>query len=174
MSISKLARPAPVAAPVTLPPPDPSLEREVVRLRRMVLAMAEMLVECGVVDASMVEGRLHFAASASPQPASEEISLKPAGLWARLVSKLGKKRNARSQTGVVPTTMMPIDQTVPVEKLPFEVQSLYDESGASKIGSAPKKPPTLEQTKLGACNRCWRRAPINSGSLCARCAVSHG
>jgi len=171
MSISKLARPAHNPAPVTLPPPDLSLAAEVVRLRRMLQAMAEMLVECGVVDASMVEGRLHLAAERSAETLAE-VSLKPVGLWTRL---FGRKKATRPDVeGVVPAAMMPIDQTVPVEKLPFEVQSLYDESGASRVGSAPKKPPTLEQTKLGTCNRCWRRAPINSGSLCARCAVSHG
>jgi hypothetical protein len=176
MSVRKSQPIAVSSLPVTLPPPAPSLEAEVVRLRRMVQAMAQMMVECGVVDPSMVEGRLHHAAEAMA-PALDGVSLKPASLWARLFGRQrGREKAARvDASGAVPTVMMPPgDQTVPVEKLPFEVQSLYDESGASKIGSAPKRPPTLEETKLGTCNRCWRHAPINSGSLCARCAVSHG
>jgi hypothetical protein len=148
---------------VQFPDESTSLEAEVVRLRRMVQALAEMLVECGVVDSSMVEGRLRLA--------SQEFSLKKPSFWSRLWRK-------KEEIGAIPMVMMPpsIDQTMPVEKLPFEVQSLYDESGGpSPSVVAPPLAMTLAaRTSVGNCARCWRRAPLSAGQLCARCGIQPG
>jgi hypothetical protein len=66
------------------------------------------------------------------------------------------------------------DQTLPVEKLPFEVQSLYDEPlGGSRVGDT-RKESHKSSPKHGTCNRCWRLAPLSTGQLCARCAVKQG
>jgi hypothetical protein len=118
-------RSQPVAVPapcVQLPDPEPNTELEVIRLRRMVHAMAEMLVECGVIDASMVEGRLRLAAIPFLPPARKKLSW-----WTRLF------RTRSKDLGAVPTVMMPIDQTVPVQRMPFEVQSLYDEGNLPSV-----------------------------------------
>ncbi len=189
-----VAAPLSVAAPaLALPEPalhgDASLQLEVLRLRRMVHAMAEMLVECGVVDPAMVEGRLRSASEAPSPPGDETYddgdddvpSLKKVGFWARLFGRRRPTTTVKptvttAATGAIPTALLASDETVPVTKLPFEVQSLYDEAGNSMVGSGPKqpRPPTLDVPRPGTCNRCWRRALVNSGQVCARCAVQHG
>jgi hypothetical protein len=169
---------------VELPSDALPLEAEVVRLRRMVHALAEMLVECGVVDASMVEGRLRLASAAVRGEADgtvgelSDVSLKKPSLWSRI---FGKKQPP-PVVGAVPAVMMPVDQTVPVQKMSFEVQSLYDEHGGSSVvapgqtlGSAPKQAPTtVARATVGNCSRCWRRAPLQTGQICARCAIQNG
>jgi hypothetical protein len=160
----------PIAVPtpsVHFPDEKASLEAEVVRLRRMVHALAEMLVDCGVVDSSMVEGRLRIASVES-----EDFAIKKPSLWSRL---FGKKP---SLVGAVPAVMMPVDQTVPVQKLPFEVQSLYDENAPSVVAPGQAFPQqgstTIARATVGNCARCWRRAPLQTGQLCARCGVQNG
>jgi hypothetical protein len=155
-----------MAVPVEAPDAGESLEAEVVRLRRMVHALAEMLVECGVLDASMVEGRLRLA-SVAPEPlhpSMQSFSIKKPGLWTRLFGK-----ETKEPVGAIPAVMMPVDQTVPVQKMPFEVKSLYDESGGPSV-VAPGM--TLAaRAAVGNCARCWRRVPLNAAQLCARCSL---
>ena len=68
-----------------------SLEAEVARLRHMVMVMAEMLVECGVVDQAMIEGRLRVARAAElPLPARQSF-------WSRLFG--GKHRSFADSCG---------------------------------------------------------------------------
>ena len=161
------SRPVAVPSPsVHFPDVEDSLEAEVIRLRRMVHSLAEILVESGIVDASIVEGRLRLSGNGS---GTHKIpSLKKPSLWSRLFTR--KQRN--DYDGAVPIAMMPVDQTVPVQKMPFEVQSLYDETGGpSVVAPAMTRP---DKVGVGNCARCWKRAPLNSGSLCARCAVKAG
>jgi hypothetical protein len=164
--------PVPSAGPDFLRSPTPSvqfpgekqsLEAEVVRLRRMVHALAEMLVDCGVVDSSMVEGRLRLASVET-----EQLAVKKPSLWSRL---FGRKN--QDLIGAVPSVMMPVDQTVPVQKLPFEVQSLYDEHNGPSVVAPGLAATTAARATVGNCARCWRRAPLQ-GQLCARCAVRNG
>src|SRR5262249_29965222 len=98
------------------------------------------------------EGRLKLG-SFEPAP------LKKPSWWSRLFKK-------KREVGAIVSEMMPVDQTVPVQKLPFEVQSLYDEPN---LVSTSKR-----VVKNGTCSRCWRRGPLNTGQVCARCAVQHG
>ncbi len=167
-------QPRPIAVPdpsVQLPEAELSLDAEVVRLRRMVHALAEMLVECGVVDASMVEGRLRLASVQMEVP-----SLKKPSWWSRLF----RRKEPAPPAGAVPAVMMPVDQTAPVQKMSFEVQSLYDETGGPSVvapGMAALPTQGLTQAAratVGNCTRCWRRAPLSTGQLCARCAVRAG
>jgi hypothetical protein len=105
--------------------PQSEIELEVERLRRMVRAMAEMLVEHGLIDASIVEGRLRLAAIPYlPTPP------KKASWWSRLFHK--------EEIGAIPTVMMPVDQTAPVQRMPFEVQSLYDEGNLPSVVATPR------------------------------------
>ena len=156
----------PVAVPspsVQFPDAEESLDAEVIRLRRMVHSLAEILVESGIVDSSIVEGRLRLSGNST----GVIPSLKKPSWWSRLW-----KKKERDDFGAVPMAMMPIDQTVPVQKMPFEVQSLYDEAGGpSVVAPAMTRP---DKVSVGNCSRCWKRAPLNSGSLCARCAVKAG
>jgi hypothetical protein len=163
-------RTRPVAVPspsVHFPDADPSLGAEVVRLRRMVHALAEMLVEHGIVDSSMVEGRLHLATvDADPL----DFSAKKPSWWARL----WKKQEPPADVGAFPAVMMPVDQTVPVQKMSFEVQSLYDETGGPSVVAPTQGMTTAARTRVGNCTRCWKRSPLSTGQLCARCAVRAG
>jgi hypothetical protein len=162
-----------------------TLSEEVVRLRRMVHAMAEMLVECGIVESAMVEGRLRLASEAPlPSLQTEQVpSLKSPGFFTRLWARWFRRAPAMApldDDGVV-SMAIPPDQTVPVQKLPFEVQSLYDDVGPSQVGSMPRaaaaaaaKPTTVARQRHGTCNRCWRRGQLDTGQVCVRCATSHG
>jgi hypothetical protein len=161
-----MSKSMPVLVPspsVNFPEAEESLESEVFRLRRMVHSLAEILVESGIVDSSIVEGRLRLSGNST----GKIPSLRKPSWWSRLF-----KRKKQQDYGAVPMAMMPIDQTVPVQKMPFEVQSLYDETGGpSVVAPAMTRP---DKVSVGTCARCWKRAPINSGSICARCAVQHG
>jgi hypothetical protein len=146
---------------------------ELARLRRMVQTLGDILVECGVVDPAIVEGRLR-AASLDPDGAAEMPSLKRPGLFARLFHRASQEQS-------VPMAPIPVDQTTRVALLPFEAQSLYDEP----IGSTNRRSPFARRATpassrassaphAGTCARCWRRAPVDGGNLCARCAVLNG
>jgi hypothetical protein len=63
-----------------------------------------------------------------------------------------------------PAVIAAVDQTLPVQTLPFEVQSLYDEAPCTVMPMPPAR------TTIGVCNRCWRRAPLQH-DLCAGCAI---
>jgi hypothetical protein len=127
-------------------------------------------VECGVFDVSMVEGRLRLAVEAPQVPRPRRR------WWSRLLAHLSSVRVSflrrwfaraavRSNSGA--------DETMRVEKLPFDLNTLYDDAGDSSTANAPR-PSSFEQVVMGHCNRCWRQAPLTSGQLCARCAIRHG
>ncbi len=106
-----------------------SLEEEVARLRHMVRVMADVLVECGVVDQSMIEQRLRM-----PPSLMEYAPPARPGFWSRLFGRRAL------DVGAVPSVIISgeTDRTVEVQRLPFEVQSLYDEPGAPTSASSPR------------------------------------
>jgi hypothetical protein len=151
----------PLSVPVvSLPEPsDESLEAEVAQLRQMVQALSELLVECGVFDASMVEGRMRLAVEASPMPRPKRR------WWTRLLARLSAVRAAAPSS---PSA----EETTRVPKLPFDMTTLYDDAGSSSATSP--RSPSFEEVVLGHCSRCWNHAPLTRGQLCARCAIRHG
>jgi hypothetical protein len=176
----------PIATPapkILLPPPAESAEVEVVRLRAMVGVLAELLVECGVVELGMVEGRLRTAAATSAAPAGasddEVPSLKKPGLFAQLFAKLGKPKPQARRAAAPPAP--PVDETARFAKLPFDTESLYDEPdrateqasmqarGLTPVRQVPQPP--VAATNVGVCTRCWKRRPLEAGRMCADCAA---
>ena len=145
------------------------LEIEVAQLRAQVRAMGQLLVECGIVDASMLQGRLAGAASrvaaqsGAPRISAPTVAPRKPGFWSRL---FGKKQPivAVPEVGAVPIPRLP-DQTEPVVQLPFRAKLLYAEPDLQT-----DKRRNLTPTDVGKCQRCWRMRPLAVNKLCSRCA----
>ena len=137
-----------MSSPRAKPHGDSLLEIELAQLRAQVAALTELLIECGLVDRSMVQGRLNGAASrVKPRPLG--LAPRKPGFWARLFSR------RREEVGAIPTPRE-ADETVPNVSLPFKPDGLYDERRLTPIG-------------VGKCERCWRMKPLSANRLCFRC-----
>jgi hypothetical protein len=145
------------------------LELEIAQLRAQVRALSDLLVECGVLDASMVNGRLLSAASrVAPRPLGRPPAPptrpKKPGFWSRLFRSEKTPPAApppqRGKSGRV------ADATVPEVNLPFAAQVLYGETDMHTL----EKRRNLTPTEVGKCQRCWRMRPLASNHLCSRCA----
>jgi hypothetical protein len=140
---------------------DP-IEAELAELRAQVRVLADLLVECGVVDAGMIRGRLSGAAARArgrlPPP-----PLKKRGFFARLF-----RRREQTMPGAVPSTHME-DRTIPEVLLPFDAQVLYGERDLQ----GDKRNRGLTPTAIGKCERCWQVRPLSRERLCSRC-LHHG
>jgi hypothetical protein len=142
------------------------LELEVAQLRAQVRALSDLLIECGVLDASMVNGRLLSAASrVAPRPLGRPPAPpKKIGFWARLF-----RRKEPTRPGLPPIRAKAsriADATVPEVNLPFAPQVLYGETDMHTL----EKRRNLTPTEVGKCQRCWRMRPLASNHLCSRCA----
>jgi hypothetical protein len=123
------------------------LEIQVVQLQAQVAALTDLLVECGVLDRSMLQGRLQGAAArVSPRPLGLAPK-KPGLLW-----RIFKREEPRAPRA---------DQTLPQVNLPFKPVALYDSERISERH--------LTTTEVGKCQRCWRIQPLSVARLCARC-----
>jgi hypothetical protein len=102
--------------------------------------LTDLLIECGIVDRSMLEGRLKGAAArVAPSPLG--LPPKKQGVLSRLF------RRERHDT----------DQTIPTVNLPFKPVALYESE-------------RIAATEMGKCQRCWRIRPLSAGRLCSRCS----
>ncbi len=150
-----------MSTPRPRPHGDSFLELEVAQLRAQVAALTELLIECGVVDRSMLEGRLNGAAARIvPRPLGAAPKKKP-GLLARLFAKPAAAPKPRPTDGVVRQPQAP-DETIPNVNLPFKPVALYGEPDRST-------PVRLTPTDVGKCERCWRIRPLAANRLCFRC-----
>jgi hypothetical protein len=143
------------------------LEIEVAQLRAQVRAMGQLLVECGVVDASMLQGRLAGAASRVAAQSGapllrSAVEEEERGFWSRLFGK--KELVDPNEVGPIPTTHLKADQTEPVVQLPFRPKLLYAEPDLNT-----DKRRNLTPTEVGKCERCWRMRPLAANKLCSRC-----
>jgi hypothetical protein len=141
--------------PKVSPGADHALQIEVAQLRAQVRALVDLLAECGLVDRSMLEGRLSGAAS---RVAPKALGLPPAkkpGLLGRLFRQ---EPSEPSRPGRL------ADQTLPAVELPFQPVPLY---GDSDLQTTDRR--RLTPTEVGKCQRCWRMRPLSAGRLCARC-----
>jgi hypothetical protein len=121
------------------------LETQVAQLQAQVAALTDLLVECGVLDRSMLRGRLQGAAArVSPRPLGQ--APKKRGLFSRMF----KREEPRA------------DQTLPQVNLPFKPVALYGDS--ERITER-----RLTPTEVGKCQRCWRIRPVSAARLCSRC-----
>jgi hypothetical protein len=146
---------------------DPAIE--IARLRAQVRALADLLIECGIVDEAMVEGRLR-AAARKPQLARGRAEPRTARARRSFLSRLfGRDPTdpsiSNSIVGAVPTTKL-ADQTSRVTNLPFDPSVLYTERDMQ----TEKKRANLTPTDVGKCERCWRMRALASSRLCFRCA----
>ncbi len=145
------------------------IEIELAQLRAQIRAMGQLLVECGVVDASMLQGRLAGAASrVAAQSGAPRISAPPRrpkkSLWSRLFAR--KELAVEPQLPeAIPVYRQP-DQTEPVVQLPFRPKLLYAEPDLNT-----DKRRNLTPTDVGKCERCWRMRPLAANRLCSRCAL---
>ena len=140
----------PMSSPKIRPHGDSLLEIELAQLRAQVAALTELLVECGVVDRSMLQGRLNGAA-ARIKPRKLGAAPRKRGFFARLFS-----RSATKEVGAIPTPVpRDTDATIPTV-MPFKTDNLYDERRLTPIG-------------VGKCERCWRMRPLSANKLCFRC-----
>ena len=137
-----------MSSPKTRPHGDSLLEIELAQLRAQVDALTALLIECGVVDRSMLQGRLEGAA-ARVVPRKLGLPPRKPGLFARLFARRPR------EAGAIPTPRE-ADATVPNVTLPFKPDGLYDERRLTPIG-------------VGKCERCWRMKPLSANRLCFRC-----
>jgi hypothetical protein len=142
--------------------PIPSLELEVRQLRAQVRALADLLIECGVIDAAMIEGRLNGAAAriAGWLPSTErtERVQRKRGFFSRLFSR--KKDVA---IGAAPISRL-ADETARVITAGYE-PPLYAEPDLTKRRTG------LTPTEMGKCEHCWRVRPLAADRLCSRCGA---
>lgn len=133
-----------MSSPKPRPHGDSALEIQVAQLQAQVAALTDLLIECGIVDRSMLEGRLRGAAA---RVAPQALGLPPRkpGLLARIF-----RRDERA------------DQTIPTVDLPFKPVALY--------GDSERLERHLTPTNVGKCQRCWRIRPLSAGRTCVRCS----
>jgi hypothetical protein len=167
------------SARVHLPPSSGSLEIDVARLRAMVEVLAQVLVDTGLVDHAIVEGKLR-AASATAIPDEPALpSLKRRGLWASLFGRKPAPAPAppppELPSAPPPTPLPAADQTNRVARLPFPIQSLYDEPESSERTTNQKRSGSHDTIatppRFGMCNRCWRQRALDATGLCESCAA---
>src|SRR2546423_5689596 len=127
-----------MSSPKVRPHGDSLLEIELAQLRAQVAALTELLVECGIVDRSMLQGRLNGAA-ARIRPRKLGLAPKKTGFFARLFSR---RPTEEVLAGTVPTRRE-ADATIPTV-MPFSNDNLYDEQRR------------LTPIGVGKCERCWR------------------
>ncbi len=169
------------SARVNVPASTGSPEIDVARLRAMVEVLAQTLVDTGLVDRAIVEGKLR-AAAATAVPDAPALpsppSLKRPGLWASL---FGRKR-AREEPAPPELPLAPIpmplpgaDQTNRVVRPPFPIQSLYDEPESSDRTTNQKRSSSHDTIatppRFGVCDRCWRNRALDSRGHCEACAA---
>jgi hypothetical protein len=138
-----------MSSPKIRPHGDSLLEIELAQLRAQVAALTDLLVECGIVDRSMLQGRLNGAA-ARIKPRKLGAAPRKRGFFARLFSR------PTEEVGAIP---MPreADATIPTV-MPFKHDDgLYDEQRR------------LTPIGVGKCERCWRMKPLSANKLCFRC-----
>jgi hypothetical protein len=148
-----------MSSPKTRPHGDSLLELELAQLRAQVAALTDLLVECGVVDRSMLEGRLNGAAARIRPRKLGAAPKKKRGVLARIFSR------EHSEVGAVPNTRL-ADQTMPTVNLPFKPVALY---GESERITTDKRERRLTPLNVGKCERCWRMRPLSANRLCFRC-----
>jgi hypothetical protein len=153
---------------------DPAVE--IARLRAQVRALADLLIECGIVDAAMVEGRLRAATARLPKPQPARGRVEPRGARVRrsFLSRLFRRDPTDPSisdaiVGAVPTTKL-TDQTSRVINLPFDPSVLYAEPDLQTDRHTDRKRTNLTPTDVGKCERCWRMRALASSRLCFRCA----
>jgi hypothetical protein len=150
---------------------------EVVQLRAQVRELSVLLTECGILDASMVNGRMQHAASRAlrdKRGSGPRAAQQKQGFWARLFRRNKPEpfvpmrlKDSREITGPIATGKL-ADQTVPVVELPFNDSILYGEPDLSNTTERR----SLTPTEIGKCERCWRMRPLASDHLCFRCSSS--